>query len=326
LFTYDAVCGEKETGTLRLVLSNSVPKHLILIGKVVGNSITLFVPLLLTALVVLVMIVLSPEISLNSEEISKAVLIIYVFLVYLLGFFFLGILISTTTQQTRVALLLLLLLWISSISVIPPMSFTAVERSIPIPSWFESQTRINANLRNMDKAVMDDIMKMVHTSAKPVDMEKFSDEVNAIRKSARERALRENAKIQEDFEQREKRQIEVAMDISRISPAAALSNAATALAGNDFYSHYLFKKSLRAYKERFLAFLEKQGVLARQVADPEELLGRRLDLTTLPAYRFTGESLSETIQRIFPDLILLHGFPILLFTISYLVFIKYDVR
>lgn len=326
LFTYDAVCGEKEAGTLKLVLSNPVPRHAILVGKIIGNIVTLLVPLLITTLGGIIILLLIPEIQLSSEEVSRAGMILYIFILFLFGFFFLGVLISTVTHQSRVALLLLLLIWVLWISVIPALSFTVVERALPAHSWFESRVRIDSNLRSMDKEIMDETIKIIETSPKPIHMTEFSDKVNSVRARIRERVLRENAKIQEEFEQRERRQFDVAMIISRISPTATFTYAVTALAGTDYYSSGLFKKSLRDYKERFLNFLERQGVLARQVADPAELLRRKLDLTTLPVYRYTGESLSETLRRIFPDLLLLHLLPILFFSASYFLFVKYDVR
>ena len=36
LFTYDSFCGERETGTLRLMLSGSVPRYQVLLGKYLG--------------------------------------------------------------------------------------------------------------------------------------------------------------------------------------------------------------------------------------------------------------------------------------------------
>ena len=38
LFTFDAVSSERERGTLRLMLANSVPRHTILIGKFLGGT------------------------------------------------------------------------------------------------------------------------------------------------------------------------------------------------------------------------------------------------------------------------------------------------
>ena len=49
LFMFDAVCGEKEAGTLRLTLSNSVPRHTLLLGKWIGGYLVLMIPFLIAA-------------------------------------------------------------------------------------------------------------------------------------------------------------------------------------------------------------------------------------------------------------------------------------
>ena len=43
LFTYDAIVGEKEKGTLKLTLSNNVPRDLLILGKVIGGFISLLI-------------------------------------------------------------------------------------------------------------------------------------------------------------------------------------------------------------------------------------------------------------------------------------------
>ncbi len=45
LFAYDAVSGEREDGTLRLMLSNAVPRDVVLIGKYLGAMACLLLPL-----------------------------------------------------------------------------------------------------------------------------------------------------------------------------------------------------------------------------------------------------------------------------------------
>ena len=50
LFTYDSICGERESGTLKLVFSNSVPKAQYLLAKATGAVTGLIVPILLPIL------------------------------------------------------------------------------------------------------------------------------------------------------------------------------------------------------------------------------------------------------------------------------------
>ncbi len=51
LFTFDAVTGERESGTLRLMLANSVPRHTVLIGKFLGALMSISIPFVLAVLI-----------------------------------------------------------------------------------------------------------------------------------------------------------------------------------------------------------------------------------------------------------------------------------
>ena len=52
LFAYDTISGEKERGTLRLSFANAVPKDTNILGKLIGSSVALALPLLVPMLVV----------------------------------------------------------------------------------------------------------------------------------------------------------------------------------------------------------------------------------------------------------------------------------
>ena len=51
LFTFDSISGERERGTLRLTLSNAIPRHTVLIGKFLGAFISVSIPFILAILV-----------------------------------------------------------------------------------------------------------------------------------------------------------------------------------------------------------------------------------------------------------------------------------
>ena len=56
LFTFDAVAGEREAGTLRITLANSLPRDLFLWSKLIGGYVVFIVPFLLSLLFGLLML------------------------------------------------------------------------------------------------------------------------------------------------------------------------------------------------------------------------------------------------------------------------------
>jgi len=67
LFSYDAISGERERGTLKLMLANSVPRDTIILGKAIGLFFCLVVPLMIPLLIGVLMIMLSPNIAMSGE-------------------------------------------------------------------------------------------------------------------------------------------------------------------------------------------------------------------------------------------------------------------
>lgn len=57
--TFDSICGEKQAGTLRLMLAEAIPRHKILLGKYLGIMLTLGIPLLIGLLVSLIIVITS---------------------------------------------------------------------------------------------------------------------------------------------------------------------------------------------------------------------------------------------------------------------------
>ena len=76
LFSYDAVAGERQSGTLALVLSNAIPRGKLLFGKYLGGILSLAIPLVFSLLVALLFIFLSPMSSsacwIGHESVSSA--------------------------------------------------------------------------------------------------------------------------------------------------------------------------------------------------------------------------------------------------------------
>ena len=68
LFTYDAIVGEKERGTLKLTLSNRVPRDRLILGKVIGGYISLLIPLIIPLILSLLMLLVYPNISMAGED------------------------------------------------------------------------------------------------------------------------------------------------------------------------------------------------------------------------------------------------------------------
>ena len=126
IFAYDAIAGERERGTLRLVLTHPVNRGQILLAKYISAMICLLVPLLMSLLLALILLTTSITISLSTGDFLRIGGIIFSSVVYLSVFYFIGMLISAITRRTGTALMLAMFVWGFSVLVYPNMIIAAI--------------------------------------------------------------------------------------------------------------------------------------------------------------------------------------------------------
>ena len=144
LFTFDSVSGERERGTLRLMLANSIPRHTVLLGKFLGALISISIPIALAVLINLLIISTSSAVHLNSEAWERLGIIIVVGLVYTCLFLALGLLVSTRTQRSSVSLVVLLLAWVIFV-IFVPSTLASIASGLSSPSSFDELQNVEIN-------------------------------------------------------------------------------------------------------------------------------------------------------------------------------------
>ena len=138
VFAYDTLAGERERGTLRLVLTHPVRHGQILFAKYISGMICLLIPLLMCILLVLIMLTTSASVFLSTDDFLRIGGVIFTSFVYLSLFYLIGMLVSAATRRTSTALMLAMFVWGFLVLVYPNMILTAIETE-PHPD-----TRISA--------------------------------------------------------------------------------------------------------------------------------------------------------------------------------------
>ena len=105
-FAYDALAGEYERGTLRLVLTHPVGRGYILLAKYISAMLCLLIPFLMSLLLTVILLTTSTSISLNTDDFLRIGGIIWASIAYLSVFYLIGLLISAAARRTSTALML----------------------------------------------------------------------------------------------------------------------------------------------------------------------------------------------------------------------------
>lgn len=139
ILTYDAMSGEKEGGTLRLVSSLPVSKDQLLLGKFFGvliPTLTAFgLPLLLGIAVVLGM----SDVQMTGTGWWRLGIILAASGLYLTVLICAGLLASCLTHRPATSFVLLLTFWVATVVVVPRLSLIAADHFRPAISNREYQ-------------------------------------------------------------------------------------------------------------------------------------------------------------------------------------------
>ena len=119
LFTFDAISSEQERGTLRLTLSNSIPRGTVLVSKFLAALIAIGAPFLIAALLNIFLLYTSGSISLGASEWGRLGVIVFIAFIYVSIFLALGLLISSRVSNSSTSLTILLLTWTVWVVLLP---------------------------------------------------------------------------------------------------------------------------------------------------------------------------------------------------------------
>ena len=133
-FSYDAVSGEKEKGTLKLALSYSVPRDIFLLGKWLGGYISLILPFVISIICGLLITIMYPQVNFSASNWLGIGIILFVSLLYIACIYSLGVFISARTQKSATAITILVLIWIVGILIIPNVSPYIAQQIYGLPS------------------------------------------------------------------------------------------------------------------------------------------------------------------------------------------------
>jgi len=291
LFAFDMVCGEKETGTLKLTLSNHLNRPLLILGKWIGGFISFIVPFFIATLFGTILILVSPEVQLSADNWMKLGMFLLSSVVYLAIFFSLGLLVSSLTSRAAVSLVISLFAWAMLVFVIPNLGNILARQFIKIPSVQQLEVR---RQQFWIKEVFEAINEGKNWEEAQVNISS------------------ENDKLINDYRSRFRQLVNLSQNITRFSPAAAFTYLATDIAGTGIFEERRLKQAVVEYKNQ---------VWNKPTDSDGNIIGE------FPAFSYQRSSLSQVLNFArMSNLLVLFLFNVLFFAGAYVVFLKYDVR
>ncbi|MCC6964309.1 MAG: ABC transporter permease subunit [candidate division Zixibacteria bacterium] len=334
LLGYDAISGEKERGTLRLSFANAIPRHVYILGKLLGAGAALILPLLL-ALGIGCLLLPLLGVPMTGTDWGRLVLIIGSGLLYFALFLSLAIFVSALTQRSSSSFLLLLAAWIMCVLIVPRAAVVLAGRAVDVPSVDEigsQKMRFQMQQFQEDRENWKNF-KPSHQQ----DPEATMAELNRFMEEAadkRDQKMKEfSERLNEQRTNKQHEQEQVALGLARISPAASLSLALTNLAGTSLNLKQHYKEEATAYQEGYAKFMkEKTGsvpggrmIVVRSFSDDEKE-PEPIDPTEIPEFVYRPLSFAASLAAAGFDIVLLVLYNFVFFAGAIVAFLRYDVR
>jgi len=314
LFVFDSVCGEKEQGTLKLLLSNSVPRDIVLIGKWIGGYLSVIAPFSVAALGGFTYIYISGNFVGSNDGIFRFFLIYLISLLYISAFFTLGLMISTLTHRTSTALLVALLVWICWILVVPNLSPVLARLIAPVPS---------RQVIDGEKQAIDRETQLLIAGIKKRKVYGDEAEMERIQSAADKR----KNKLEEFYQDRMRSQMSLSQNLARVSPSASFLFATTRLAGTGPVLYRFFQQAQEKFSEaaqQFQRSMYTQDLVEWSPQGPKVKDPDWFKADNLPHFEMFEERIGDSFNEALFDILLLVIYNVLFFMLSYTFFLRYD--
>ncbi len=320
IFTFDAISGEREHGTLRLMLANSIPRRTVLIGKFLGALISTTIPFMLAVLVNLLILSTASAVHLNIQAWGRLGIIFCIALLYTCLFLALGLLVSARVQQSAVSLLILLLTWVTFVVFMPSTLASLASgfsSSMSRDEYDERYGQSDAELRRTwqrswywaDKSELDErtLTKIGEWHTKTA--------VSEERLNAGYVTFKIN-------------QVQRARAITSISPAVLLQHLLESFAGTGLDRHQQFIENVQRYAREYREF-----IVDMDRGDPESrhIMGVREGMSQKPVNpeavpRFEDTlNIGKDFNTAAMELLLLTLFVVVLLAGAYLAFVRVEI-
>lgn len=321
LFTFDAISGERERGTLRLMLSNAVPRHTVLMGKFLGALISIVIPFTLAVLMNLLVISMATNVHLNVEAWGRLSIVCLIALLYTCFFLGLGLLVSSRVQRSAVSLVILLLIWVVFV-VFTPNTLASITGGFSPPI---SSDEFQGHSSQLDDGLNELRVKYILASDDTREdlIKKLQVGSEVITKE-----VELQGGLHKELLEQQISQMNRVRAVTRISPVTIFQHLLESFAGTGFERHLQFLENVQSYARQFREF-----IIDTDRADSESLhiFGVRAGMSqkpvpikAVPKFEDTL-SLSKDFNAAAVDLLLLTLFVIVILSGAYLAFVRVAV-
>ena len=331
MLSYNAFSGEKETGTLKLMLVNNVSRSKIIMGKYLSLLTGITIPFLLGLLITVLALLLFPNIQPDANLYLNLALFLIVFILFISLNIFIGFLISLLSKKSSVSLIYGITVWILFLVILPSSSWIMGRNKVQI----ENRATLNQNIKQQVNEVVhgnkDKYTRAWRSSWETKPPNEFAiKRVNGFNK---EDEIRNS--LQRDYIKRQFAQVDYSNKVSMLSPYSVFRLCSEKITDSGIFKtkklyndamNYAgifreFMKDFDANDKESFHLISRDNTTARLFCSKKEV-----DAGNIPRFIPSSTSLANVMNSIKVEFIILFLWCAILFWGVFVLFIKYDVR
>jgi len=338
LLTYDALCGEKQSGTLRLLSSFPVPRHRVLVAKLIGVLLPVFATFLLPTIAGIAVVAAFSHVSLTGPEWMRLVVIVSTMLLYLGVIASAGLLASTLTQRPATSFRLTsFVVGGLAVVVVPRLSLILADWVEPAPSFAFSNDARNTARRELRQQRNQDMQEWLEDYEKDhgasyrasrEGREAFYTKMLEAEMTYSPLQRKKSADLVRTFRNQQDAWLDTGAAIARISPAFALQNALVSLSGSGLGRHRRFLDAYLQYlyqEEDWKDATFTRDQIRRQ-GPPGKHPPFKWDVSDIPRFDYVDDWPSSDFLTALVDVGVLAGWGVVFFAAAWIRMLRYDLR
>ncbi|WP_207424846.1 DUF3526 domain-containing protein [Desertivirga brevis] len=259
---FSSFTGEREHGTLRILLSQGVPLRAIIQGKILAYNIVVFSLLLPTLTLLFVGIFMPFEIEFTTEVFLRLIILVLSYILYFFIFIVLAVWISSKSVNSGKSLLTLLSIWIVLTIILPKTTASIASEAYPLPSLnaYQQQIKNDINSRIERNPLKDEVIvhltrqllteyKVREVSQLPINYEA------ACAQAYEDFGNRIHDKHTLGLQEVLVKQNRVSKYLSLLDPYLAVRNISMSLSATDFATYTDFQTSAENYRRKMVRMM-----------------------------------------------------------------------
>jgi ABC-type transport system involved in multi-copper enzyme maturation permease subunit len=333
VFTYDTICGEKEDGTLRLTMANTIPRHKVLLGKYVGTMITLVIPLIIGMLVSLIIVISSKDITIGGGQWLKIMILAVASLLYLSVFVLLGMFISSRSSRSANAMAVLLLLWVVAVVLLPSFSRIIFDVIYKEPTEQEMQSRIS----EASKEIWDNNERYGKHAGYMSNNRDDPGNNPPARARLKTAIMDATNQLIQEYHNKWLQQALARRNFASFSPAVIYQRACEAIAGTGINRCADLYEQIKRYEadlKEFIRSSDMEDPDSLHLIGPEQNMAfawraishNPVDFDAVPKFQERDLTLGASLKLAVWDIGLLALINLVFFAAAFVSFLRYDVR